>query len=121
MTTTQPTKATARQAWATVYTTLLAADIVPLSVSLHPSDIGVTVRLRDDRPSEVDRALSLLSMPEGGIYCSSGTSAFRWNEGTEGEFVVYGLYAAWEESPAVAGWVVNLHCHIHANQAAVRS
>lgn len=121
MTTTQPTKATAREAWATVYTTLLAADIVPVEISFHPDDIGIRIRLRDDRPADVDRALSLFGLREAEIYCSGGTTAYRWNEGKEREFIAYGLVCAWEKSPKVPGWNIEFECHIHTNQAAVRS
>jgi hypothetical protein len=111
MSETKPTKA---EVWKTIHANLLAYDLVPVAVRLHPSDISVDIQLQDDQLDDVASALALFDLPVGEVWSMDNDGPYLWSKGAADEFYAWGRYCNSYDakSSLLPGWNVSVYCQV---------
>lgn len=106
---TKPSKA---EVWKTIYANLLAYDLVPVNVRLHPDDISVDIQLQPDQFDDVASALALFDLPSGEVWSLDNDGPHLWSKGEAGEFYAWGRYSNRRaQSKLLPGWNVSIYCN----------
>lgn len=106
----KPNKA---EVWKTIYRTLIANEINPVEVRMHPNDISVTVQLQDSEFDDVAAAMREFGLGVGAVWSMNNDGPHLWSPGEADEFYVWGRYCNYSwPSPLLPGWNVSVYCQV---------